>query len=291
MKDTPKDEWVEVDRLKLHYRDWGGAGQPIVLLHGLASTCRIWDLVAPVLSDGFRVVALDQRGHGQSDKPDLGYDFDSVVGDLHGFAVALGLERPVVVGHSWGADVALDYAVAHPGLAKGLCFVDGGTFEISSGKGMTLERAKEELAPPDFTGWTMEELKERSRSWQRGRLATRRAREIMLANFEVLEDKTVRARLRRENHMRLIEAMWSHRPSQLYGRVKCPVLLMPARQRGEQNPRARRFRREEGIALATRLLPKSKTVWLENSVHDVPLQRPKLVARTIGDHIRKGFFS
>ena len=291
MQDTPKEEWVDVGSLRLHYRDWGGAGQPIVLLHGLASTCRIWDLVAPVLSRDFRVVALDQRGHGQSDKPDLGYDFDSVVGDLHGFAVALGLEQPVVVGHSWGADVALEYVVTHPSLAKGLCFVDGGTIEVPAGEGMTLERAKEELAPPDFTGWTVEELKERSRSWQRGRLATRRVREIMLANFEVLEDNTIRARLSRDNHMRIIEAFWDHRPSQLYERVKCPVLLMPARQQGEQSPRARRFRREEGIALATRLLPRSKTVWLEESVHDVPLQRPKLVARIIGDHIRKGFFS
>ena len=73
-----KDKYASANGLRLHYRDWGGSGQPLVLLHGLASTCRIWDLVAPILAEDFSVVALDQRGHGLSDKPDHGYDFASV---------------------------------------------------------------------------------------------------------------------------------------------------------------------------------------------------------------------
>ena len=290
MPTTPEDKWLDVAGLRLHSRDWGGLGRPVVLLHGLASTCRIWDFVAPILAEGCRVVALDQRGHGESAKPDEGYDFASVVSDLRGFILGLGLEQPVVVGHSWGADVALEYAVAHPEGLRGLAFVDGGTIEISTRPGMSLEKAKEELAPPLFTEVTVDQLRERIRSWPIGRPVTPELEEVRLSNFDLRDDGTVKARLSRENHMRIIEALWDHRPSLLYSRVTCPVLMLPARQEGGDSEMARRFNKEASIAQASKLLPIGKAVWLEDSIHDVPLQRPQLVAGVIGDHIRDGFF-
>ena len=279
-----------VGGLRLRYRDWGGRGQHVVLLHGLASTRRIWDLVALILAADFSVVALDQRGHGESDKPDEGYDFATVSGDLHGFVEALGLEHPVVVGHSWGGNVALEYGVAHPGVPKGLCLVDGGTIEVSARPGMTLERAKREMAPPVFTGVTVDEMRERARAWRPELPPTPEIEEIRLSNFEVLQDNTVRAKLSRENHMRVIKAFWEQKPSLLYSQVECPVLLMPARQANADPERARPFRREEAIALAEERLRRFSTVWLEDSIHDVPLQRPGLVADVIRGHIRSGFF-
>jgi pimeloyl-ACP methyl ester carboxylesterase len=87
--------FVEVAGLRLHFQQWGqsSARSGVVLVHGLGSSSHIWDLVAPILAEGdtLRVVALDQRGHGESDQPDSGYDFGSVVGDLAGFVEALGL--------------------------------------------------------------------------------------------------------------------------------------------------------------------------------------------------------
>ena len=103
MTPAPKDEWVNLNGLSFHYRDWGGSGQPIVLLHGLASTCHIWDMVAPILAEDNAVVALDQRGHGVSAKPDDGYDFATVSNDLLDLIRSRNMERPIVVGHSWGA--------------------------------------------------------------------------------------------------------------------------------------------------------------------------------------------
>ena len=90
--------------------------------------------------------------------------------------------------------------------------------------------------------------------------------------------------------MRIIEALWVHRPSELYARVRQPVLIMPARRAGDQSPAARRFRREESVERAAALLPASKLVWLEDSIHDVPLQRPELVAGVITRHFEDGFF-
>ncbi|HEV2896065.1 MAG TPA: alpha/beta fold hydrolase, partial [Actinomycetota bacterium] len=90
---SPTDRAVPGDGVRLHARDWGGSGQPLVLLHGLASNARIWDGVAPRLTGaGLRVVAIDQRGHGASEQPGSGYDFASVGRDLSSALAALGIE-------------------------------------------------------------------------------------------------------------------------------------------------------------------------------------------------------
>ena len=284
----PTDAHTTVNGNAFHYRDWGGDGQPVVLVHGLASNCRIWDLVAPILNRRFRVVAIDQRGHGESFKPDKGYDFATVTADLRGFIEGLGISNPVIVGHSWGADVALEYAVNYPGQARGLCFVDGGAIDISGQPGATLEAAKERMAPPLWTGVTLGAFRARIRSRRIGGGDTPIIEQIVLANFHINDDGTIASNLSRENHFRIIEALWDHKPFDLYPQVDCPVLLMPCR-RDDPSPEARRWRREESIARAEKLLPDAKTVWMEDSIHDVPLQRPALVADTIGGHMQSGF--
>ena len=285
-----KDLYINLRGQPFHYRDWGGDGRPVLLLHGLASTCHIWDLVAPLLAADFRVAALDQRGHGQSAQVDDGYDFATVLGDAAAFIEHLGWERSIVVGHSWGADVALELAVAKPELASGLIFVDGGTIDISNRPGWTLAQAREEMAPPIFTGFTPQMMRERVESSSRfGPNAPPETTEAVLANFRVLDDGTIQSNLRRENHLRIIDALWDHKPGDLYPRLNCATLMLPARQ-ATPDAMDRRFRREESIARAESLLPRSNTVWLEDSIHDVPLQRPGLVADTIREHIQSGFF-
>src|SRR5262245_51079713 len=112
MPSPPRDSYLLLNGLRFHYRDWGGAGQPLVLLHGLASNARIWDLVAPRLTPHFRALALDQRSHGLTDPAEDGYDFPSILNDLRAFIEALDLQKPILVGHSWGASTVLQYAVA-----------------------------------------------------------------------------------------------------------------------------------------------------------------------------------
>ena len=293
MDQFPQDEWTRYGGLRMHVRNWGGEGRPVVLLHGLASTCRIWDFVAPILARDFSVIAIDQRGHGDSGKPEQGFDFASVGSDVAALLEGRGIQRPVLVGHSWGADVALELAVAHPALLQGIVFVDGGTIDASA-RYDTLDDALVQMAPPDFRGVTQEQFIERVRSG--GQWATlidqhgAPAQEIILANFEVLEDETLRAKLSRENHLRIIRALWEHHPRDLYGQVPCSVLMLPARQRENPDAYERTLARSESIASAERLLPRSKTVWLEDSIHDVPVQRPELVAETIRQHILEGFF-
>ena len=271
-----------VNGVLLRYWAWGGTGQPLLLVHGLASTHRIWDFVAPLLAHDFRVVTLDQRGHGESVKPDGGYDFASVAADLNGLLRALKAESPILVGHSWGANVALEYAATYQAAPGGLCLIDGGTIEISS-YFPSLEVAKAKMAPPDFSGMTLASLRARVRDMDLGFEMTPQIRQAMEANFEALANGKIKARLSRTNHMAVIEAFWDQKPSELYHRVRCPVLLMPTRGRGSR-PKVWREWAERSIAAAGENLPVSKTVWLEDSVHDVPLQRPELVAKLIRQH-------
>ncbi len=287
---SPNDCYTNLRGLTFCYRDWGGDGPPALLLHGLASTCHIWDLVAPLLAADFRVVALDQRGHGQSAQIDHGYDFATVRGDAAAFIAHLGWQRPLIVGHSWGADVALELAAAHPQLASGLVFVDGGSIDISGRPDWTLEQAREEMAPPIFTGFTPAMMRQRVEASGRfGPKPPQAVIDAVLANFHVLDDGSIRSNLRRENHLRIIDALWQHKPFELHPTLQCPVLMLPARQ-ATPDAMSRRLRREESVARAESLLPRSRTVWLEDSIHDVPLQRPALVANTIREHVTAGFF-
>ena len=289
MAQAPSDEWVTIDGLKFHYRDWGGSGRSLVLLHGLASTCHIWDLVAPILAEDHAVIALDLRGHGESDKPNHGYDFASVSKDVLGVIGQRGEDAPVVIGHSWGGSVALELAVMAPESVKGMAWIDGGMIDTSA-RYPTVEDAKFEMAPPDFSGVKVEGFLERVRTRYLDNGMAPEVADIVLANFEVQEDQTIKARLTRANHLRIIEALWEHRPVELYGKVQCPVLIMPARQQktsATQEPGQRRFM---PLDEAEQKLPNSKTVWLEDSIHDVPLQRPELVADLIKGHLADGFF-
>src|SRR6266511_1840064 len=118
---------VQGDRgVRLAVREWPSGGPSILLLHGLASSSHIWDLVAPRLAPRFRVVAYDQRGHGLSGKPSSGYGFDRLIADAVAVIRTLELERAEVVGHSWGANVALQHAVDRPRLVSREDLVDRG---------------------------------------------------------------------------------------------------------------------------------------------------------------------
>ena len=282
----PIGDIVNLGDITLHYTDWGGKGRDLVLVHGLASTSHIWDLVAPLLTENFRVIALDLRGHGESAKPDSGYDFQTVATDLHRFINEIDLREPVLVGHSWGADVVLVHGATYDGSASGLVLVDGGFLELKGVPDLTLDKAKMVMAPPDFRGTGVEDFIGMIRSRSEDLNVTDGIAKIALANFEISNDVILTARLRRENHIQIIEAFWNHQPTDLYSKITCPVLLMPTRQSGAKSAYSSlNFDKERSIQLAGELLPNSESVWLEDSIHDVPLQRPQLVAGTIAQFL------
>ncbi len=283
----PREQFFSLDGLRFHAIDWGGPAPParsLVLLHGLASQAHIWDLVAPRLAEWASVVALDQRGHGLSDKPDDGYDFASVTRDLDRFLDAAHIERPVLVGHSWGGNVALDYAAQRPERVAALVFVDGGFLEI--GARMDWPVAEKALEPPNLASVPLAAFLPNLRTWL-GPAWGEAVESIVLHNFEILPDQTIRPRLRKANHMLVVRALWEHRPSQLYEKVRCPALVIPAIQPGPHDARAQELiaDKREAVTLAGQRLVKSKTIWMEDTLHDIPLHRPQALAQAIAEFV------
>lgn len=121
-----KDCTIEVAGLKLHYQDLGTAGKtPMVCVHGGAASGHWFDFVAPDFRADHHVLAIDQRGHGDSQwAPTPDYTYERYAADLDEFATKLDLRDFVLIGHSMGGAVALTYAALHPGRLARLVIVD-----------------------------------------------------------------------------------------------------------------------------------------------------------------------
>jgi len=278
---SPTDRTVPGDGVSLHARDWGGDGAPVVLLHGLASNARIWDGVAQRLADaGLRVAALDLRGHGESEQPAAGYDFATVCRDLEAALKALGVERPVLAGHSWGANVALQYAAERAGAVAGLVLVDGGFIGVADWPGMTRELARERLAPPRFAV-PLEDWLARAGRFAAGAGRGGWVRDFLRAGVDVDDRGVARARFHFDNHMQVVDALYDQRPSALYPLVDCPVLLCPA---AEDELAAAK---QDAVQRALRLLPDARATWFEDTMHDIPLQRPADLAAELARFVKE----
>ena len=124
----PTDRWVRIGAINLHYLDWGTAGRPpVLLLHGGAQTAHSWDEFARAIRDRYHVIALDQRGHGDSDwAPDADYSGPAFLRDLEGFLDHLGWDRFTLLGLSMGGINAITFAGTHPERVARLVIVDVG---------------------------------------------------------------------------------------------------------------------------------------------------------------------
>lgn len=128
MSDIPvspaKQRRVSVGDLDLSIVEYGTAGPPLILLHGIGSRGVSWWPVIDQLASHFRLVVPDLRGHGDSDKPATGYFLPDYAGDLAGLIDALDLDRPLILGHSLGGAITLFWAVFHPDRAERIALED-----------------------------------------------------------------------------------------------------------------------------------------------------------------------
>ena len=124
----PESHEFHLGRMRFHYLDWGNKHLPtIVFLHGGALNAHTWDLCCLALRDDFHCVALDQRGHGDTDWAEDGnYSIGAALGDTKGFVDHLGLDKFILVGMSLGAINSLAFAIAHPDRLSHLVIIDAG---------------------------------------------------------------------------------------------------------------------------------------------------------------------
>jgi pimeloyl-ACP methyl ester carboxylesterase len=124
----PEDRFVTVNGLRIHYLDWGNPDkQPFIMLHGIARVAHTFDHIAPHFRNGYHVIAVDMRGHGDSDwHPDGAYLVEDHVKDLEGLVRQLGLRNIVLLGNSTGGRVAQAFGGLHPDLVARLIVEDVG---------------------------------------------------------------------------------------------------------------------------------------------------------------------
>jgi pimeloyl-ACP methyl ester carboxylesterase len=119
-----KNGFITANGVRLNYLDWGGSGTTLLLLTGMGGTAHIYDDLAPKFTDRFHVIGLTRRGHGQSEKPETGYDTPTLVEDIRQFLDAMKTQRIVLVGHSLAGDELTMFAAKYPQRVEKLVYLD-----------------------------------------------------------------------------------------------------------------------------------------------------------------------
>jgi len=268
-------------------KDKGGRAEAhhatFLLVHGLASNARLWDMTALELARlGHRVAALDLRGHGESDKPDHGYDFPTLISDIATVSGALELDKPILAGQSLGANLVLEAAWGDPDMATGVACVDGGTIELGSAFPNWDDAAKV-LAPPKLIGTEHNAMRAMMRaahpSWPESGI------DATMANFEVRDDGTVAPRLSLDNQMRILRSLWEHKPSTRFAELEVPVLFIFAGG-SEFGPPGKR----DSAKAAEDATPRARVLWFEDADHDIHAQHPVELAALLDLQVQDGFF-
>ena len=252
--------------VRLRATRWPGSGTPVLLLHGLASTRRFWDLVVPGLA-GLPVLALDQRGHGDSERPDGPYDGDTVVADALTALDALGVSRVVVVGHSWGAWTALRLAAAAPSRVLAAVALDGGTLRAPA-PGVTRDAVRARLTPPR-TALPLDDLLATLRSGPLAPWWSPAVEAAVLPIFGFGEDGLARARLPFDAHMAIVDDLIDVDLEPALAAVRCPAWLVSCSPDDD---------RSAALDRTAALLAQPRVQRWGGALHDVPLQWPALVA-------------
>lgn len=253
----PTSEFFHSQRLKLHYADWGNGGKPLLaLVHGTLDHARSWDWVAKALRDDFHVVAPDLRGHGDSawavggDYSMLGYvtDLAQMLAQINSFPV-------VLVGHSLGAGIVLQYAGVYPEHAAKVVAIEGlgpTLRQAERGQPRTHERIQQwvkhqrELAARNPRRYkTIDEAVKRTQE-QHPRLTPEQARHITAHGLSRNEDGTYSWKF--DNYLRASRMAYPYHEDDTVGvwrRIAAPTLLVNGEQsfaaRGDGDERVKAF--------------------------------------------------
>lgn len=251
--------YFEHEGCALHYREYG-QGEPLVLLHGLGSSSQDWELQVPLLSQHYRVILTDIRGHGRSDKPHDGYHIATFSADLLALLEHLHTGPVHLVGLSMGGMVGFQFAVDHPQWLRSLCIVNS--------------------AP---------EVKRRTRSdwlwWlkRRGLATVLSVETVGKALAERLFPKPEQAALRhtmaqrwaRNNkraYLKSFDAIVDWGVQERIGQIHCPTLVIAADH--DYTPIQLK-------AAYVALMPQATLVVIEDSRHATPLDQPQVFNQTL----------
>ena len=268
----PHSRSRQVGALNLRYLDWGTEGlPPMLFLHGGALTAHTWDLCCLSLRQEYHCLALDQRGHGDSDwEPEADYSIAAQREDIKGFADQLGLDRPILVGQSMGAINALAFAVHYPERLSALVMIDAGPEMRRPGSRRIREFVSEVAEAP-----SLDAIIERALAFNPRRDPNILRRSLMHNLRQTPEggwswkyDRRRFQNLDREGHLAERRGL-----AEGLARVTCPVLVVRG---GDSDV----FHEEDAVHLASRL-PHGRRITIAEAGHTVQGDNPKALVAAI----------
>lgn len=282
MATKPRDETIEVNGLRFHYREWGDerTRHALVLLHGYAETAAIWDEIAADLSREYRVIALDQRGHGQSgNASDHDYSRSAQVEDLEEIIGALGLRTVTLIGQSMGGANALCYAAEHPDMVTALVAIEAAPEVLRSG----IETLRRVIGRSDsfVTIDEVSELFSEYYPYATGEQLDRRARASVAATKDgsygwafdpIFLDPTARPPDPDPGQRRLTN-MWD-----CVERVQCPVMIVRGAETDMLTP--------EAVQRLHRRIVGSRISLIEEAGHAVCTDQPAALEQHIREFLQ-----
>jgi pimeloyl-ACP methyl ester carboxylesterase len=257
-----RDCTVTLNGLKFHYRDWGNEGaQALVLLHGFTGHARTWDTLARAMRDRYRVLALDQRGHGETEWAS-DYAPGRMVEDVDAFVKALGLKRFALLGLSMGGRNAFTYAALHPEELERLVIVDIGpeTMAAGSQRIQTGVQSADVFADPEDAVKSSRAANPRPPDSELRHRVLNNLMQTGDGKWTWRYDKALRDPARPRPRQDPAEA-WALMP-----RITCPTLLL----RGEHSDILSRETAERMV----REIPNCRLLEVPDAGHSIPLDNP-----------------
>ena len=278
----PTEHWTTIGELRVRYLDWGGDGESVMLMHGLASSAHWYELVASHLRHKYRLFAADARGHGQTTQAMGGYDWQTLSADGVGLMDHLGVSQAAVFGHSWGATAALNVAARFPDRIAALGLIDGGVGR-PGGPREPWEVVKARVRPRDVTG-NREQFLDRLRQQLSFCWNDQIERIVQTMVYEDQEGQ-IQDILRPENHLQVMRAMWEEPASELYSRIACPTVIIPAGPTPERADTERARQKQAGVVAAEKDIPQCRVRWIPETVHDIGYHKPEELARVMDEFL------
>lgn len=281
---VPTEHWASFADLQVHYLEWPGDGPPLVALHGLASSAHWYHRLSHIMASDYRIIAPDQRGHGQTTQATGGYDWQTLASDVVGLMNHLGVERAPVLGHSWGGHVASNLAARFPDRVSCLVMIDGGFQDGHLLPDASWELFKQRFGPRDVSG-TKEEFLSRLRTQMADSWADDLESTVLSMVYED-EQGLIRDILHPDHHAQVLRSMWDEPPSVVLPQIQCPTLIVPAGPLPDRANSEFSKMREIMVAEASTIIRNSVVKWIPDTMHDIGYHKPNELAQVILEFIK-----
>lgn len=272
----PYDGYVDAHGLRLHYLDWGNKNkQALILLHGFLGHAYVWDGIAPAFKHCYHVMALEQRGHGESGwSQEAAYTIDDHFTDIDTFLTTLELSNVILIGHSMGGRNALFYAACKPSQVARLILVDARPDDTPQAS----QALKDLLLAFPLKASSLNQV-EQALQGLYPYLSKERCKHIARYGYKQEDDGTfmprydARMSLQCERMHYATEGLWPYLPN-----IVCPTLII----RGKESP----FLSNEVAQRMCELIPVAVMREIPQATHMPAQENPFVFQRIVSEFLR-----